>query len=127
MGITNDFITAKHYFEQWIALQKSDDLSHNTIGFFYLQIGDLATAEPYLLQAIASDDCDSAYMNLGHIYLAQKDTTKAMAYYTQSLLTFEDKTMFWEGMDDDLQYLMQYGISTQAYEQILTTLRTQTD
>ena len=65
------------------------------------------------------------YMNLGHVYLIEANEVKALNCYIKSLLSFEDKNLFWQGMRDDYQYLEQYGITPEKYNSVLEEVKSQ--
>ena len=61
-------------------------------------------------------------MNLGHVYLIQKEEKKAIECYVESYNNFISKRQYWEGMKDDLYYLNYNGISSEYYETVLERL-----
>lgn len=59
----------------------------STIGFIYLQKGELANARKYLLDAIyISPDLTSAIANLAEVYLQQGNPAKAISIYSQLII-----------------------------------------
>ncbi len=88
------------------------------MGFLYLQNRDLELAEKNLLKSIELGSKDLGNMNLGHVYLAKKETKKALECYKKSINNFSNKEEFLKGFDDDYQYLEQYGLNKKTHEKI---------
>ena len=65
---------------------------------------------------------DFGNMNLGHVFLIEKEYKKAFETYKSSIEHFEDKKRFFEGYDDDFQYLEKYGISEKKYAEMKNEL-----
>ena len=42
---------------------------------------------------------------------------------SKSLTTFSNKNQFWDGMKDDFQHLVQYGITDEYFQCILEKIR----
>ena len=92
---------------------------HAQLGFYYLCIGDKINALQHIQQSINLGNNGASLMNLGHLSLIEQREREAIEYYRQSLESFEDKAIFWEGMRDDAQYLTQYGITEAYYRSVL--------
>jgi tetratricopeptide (TPR) repeat protein len=114
---------AIHFFEQAINIKPNFREAYGSLGFCYMKIGSINEAEPILLKAIELGDNDTSNMNLGHVYLCKNEEEKAIECYKTSLSHFENKDKFWEGMKDDYQYLVQYGITEAYYQSVLEKIR----
>ncbi len=90
---------------------------YNNLGYTYLGMGNLLEAKAALEKASNLKVDELAQMNLGHVYLAEKDKAKALEYYKQSQQLFDDKEEFINGMKSDYEdaNLAQYGIDKDKY------------
>ncbi len=95
-----------------------------SIGFTHLKIGNLDLAEEYLIKSIEFGGVDFGNMNLGHVYLAKQNKELALQTYIKSVNNFKNKEKFFEGFDDDFQYLVQYGITEQQYNEMKEKITT---
>ena len=66
-------------------------------------------------------------MNLGHVFLAKKEEKKALSYYLRSIEIYSNKDLFWKEMEEDFQYLTQYGINQDYYQSVLQKIRESTE
>jgi tetratricopeptide (TPR) repeat protein len=80
---------------------------------------DKKESKKYLDKCISLNSQDNVTLgNLGHWYLSEGQTSKAMEHYHQCVLLFDDIQEFSEMFLHDLQYLTQYGVTVAAYHQI---------
>ena len=96
----------------------------NSFGFLYLKLGDIINAKPFFQKAIDFGSLDYGNMNMGHVCLAENDKEKALECYKIAVEKFSSKDAFFAGMEDDYQYLTQYGITREWYDKILDKLKT---
>ncbi|MCB0852496.1 MAG: tetratricopeptide repeat protein, partial [Bacteroidetes bacterium] len=128
-NLGNTYSDQQKYDEAILSYEKAIELNHddasafNSMGFLYLQIGELAKAQETLIQAVEKGSQDFANMNLGHVFLALKQEEKAIKCYLKSLTAYSIKDQFWDGMKDDFQYLEQYGITDEYFQGILEKIR----
>lgn len=108
-----------------IELNPNHANAHNNLGFLYLKIGDLAHAAATLKNALAILATPNLYilMNLGHVYFCEGKLEEAISLYRQSLDLFESPGTFFEMMEDDWQYLVQYGVERSVYDGLLADLQ----
>jgi tetratricopeptide (TPR) repeat protein/MinD-like ATPase involved in chromosome partitioning or flagellar assembly len=118
----NEFDKAIENFEKAIAIgQECSTL--NNYGFLYIKTGNLDKASNLLKDAISLGASEFGNMNLGHVFLAQKNQAEALKYYQISLENFADKSLFWKSMEEDIQYLEQYDITQEYFEATLQKLK----
>jgi hypothetical protein len=119
----NEYNKAIEYYNQAICIKPDFSRGHNNLGFLFIKSGDIEKAEKSLQRASALGSLDTGNMNLGHVYLIKGDKNTAILHYQTSLNNFKRKGKFWEGMNDDLQYLTQYGITKEYYRSILEEIK----
>lgn len=74
---------------------------------------DLEQAESYYHRIIDKDPTPGDYLNLGHVYYAQNNLTKAVESYKQSIIKDSGNTRnFVKSMSDDKPTLEKIGIDT---------------
>jgi tetratricopeptide (TPR) repeat protein len=95
----------------------------DVLGWNYIVLGDLNEAEKYLLITVETDKVPTNFQNLGHIYFCRHNFPQALEYYKKSLALFENKELFFENMKNDYQYLVQYNVKQEDYENIQNELR----
>ena len=110
-------------YKKSLQIKPDQDEAYIDIGFIYLIIGSLEKSQEALERALSLGELSYASMNLGHIQLAQKDEAKALDYYYQSIKARDDQQSFWDGMQEDYQYLEQYGITEAYYQSILQKIK----
>jgi len=111
-GTEKDLSKAIDWYEK--AAQQDHQDAMSSLGWEYLIAGKKDIAEKWL----SSDKLvitPYTSMNLGHIYLINGDQEKALELYKKSLDMFKDNQTFFEGYDDDYQYLKQYGLNKELY------------
>ncbi len=96
---------------------------YGALGFNLLVSGEIKIAKEKLIKAIELGCHDIGYMNLGHIYLVEDDENKALECYRKSISSWKNESDFWEGMKDDYQYLEQYGLSKEEYEEVIKKIK----
>jgi tetratricopeptide (TPR) repeat protein len=119
----NDYDQAISCYKKAIAIKPDYAAPLMGLGFLYLKVGHLALAEDALRQSIALGEIAFGNMNLGHVYLAQQAEEKAVACYRLSLGVWENKDVFWQGMEGDFQYFEQYNVSRAQYNAVLQRVR----
>ncbi len=122
-AIRNGYDEAEKYYIQAIKASSNHANSYMNLGFLYLQQGQLESAEEMTLKAVKLGELDVGNMNLGHIYFVKGDIEKAFQAYKTSLHHFKDITKFFEGYDEDYQYLKQYNITQEAYANMKQRLK----
>jgi tetratricopeptide (TPR) repeat protein len=110
-------------YQKAIEIKPDYQEAFGSLGFCLIIIGSIKEAETILLKAIELGDNDTSNMNLGHVYLCKNEEEKAIECYKTSLSHFENKDNFWQGMKDDYQYLVQYGITEAYYQSVLEKIR----
>ena len=118
-----NYLMAKESFQGAIEINSKDSESHNNMGYCLIVLGNLEDAETSLNIALSLNLIAFPDRNLGHVRLAQQKKDEALAYYLKSLIAFEDKAEFWKGMEDDFQYLDQYGINRKDYDTVLAAIK----
>ena len=118
-----EFDKAIEYFQKALELKPDDCEVLNGLGFVFIKSGHLQSADKILSKSIELGNLDFGNMNLGHVYLASGKEEDAIACYKKSLAAFADKSIFGDGMNDDFQYLKQYGITEEYYESIIKKLQ----
>jgi len=111
------------FYQKGIDVNPDSNNAYINLGFALIKMGQIDKAEKYLRIALDLGDKKFSYMNLGHIYLCKKEEKLAVDNYKLSLAAFEDTDEFWKGMNDDLQYLEQYGITKEYYQNILEKIK----
>ncbi len=122
-SVRKDYDQAEKLYKQAIELDSNYANSYMNFGFCYLQQGNLELAEKMTLKSVKLGSLDFGNMNLGHVYFAKGDTEKAFQTYKASLDHFKDITKFFEGYDEDYQYLEQYNITQEAYAEMKQRLK----
>ncbi len=91
-----------------------------------MQSQNLSKAKDIFETALKNGDKPNAFilMNLGHVYYCSQQKEQAMTTYIQSRDLFKDKEMFFSGMEDDWQYLEQYGVNKEDYDFVIEQLKT---
>ncbi len=116
----------KNYNQAIVCYQKELEIKPNdkdvwcSLGWLYFIQGQFTTAEEYFFKSI---EFPNSLMNLGHIRLWQGRQEEAMQFYRQSLEKYEDKAKFFEGMQEDFQYLQPYGVSEAVYQEVMERLK----
>ncbi len=123
MGIVYD--NQQNYDAAIEAYQKAIEINPNmnilpNIGWIYFVDGKIKEAKPYFEKSTSTPE---SLMNLGHIALIENNKEEAINLYKQSLSKFEDKNIFFEGMEDDFQYLEKQGINKEVYQKIIEDLK----
>lgn len=90
------------------------DSGHKNLGFEYFKGGNLALAEIHTSRALELGYPDWAYLDLGHIALAKGDPEKALELYRMCMIKLGDADTFFPALEDDFQYLPQYGVSLET-------------
>jgi len=122
-NIKKDYEKAEEYYLKAIEANTKDENANLSLGFFYIQKGNIELAEKYLLKSVELGSLDLGNMNLGHVYFAKGEKEKALKTYKLSIANFEDKDEFIEGFVDDYQVLKQYGITKEEYDEIENKLQ----
>lgn len=112
-----DYEKAIEYIDEILLISPNDVDAYSLLGIVCFQKGLLKEAKNNMYKGIESSISNK--INLGHIYLCEGDKNKALEYYKKGFFAFENKNEFWKDMKDDLQYLLQYGITEEYYNQIL--------
>ncbi len=99
--------------------------AYASLGFMYIQFGEIEKAKKVLLQAIELGCYDPGYMNLGHYYLYEGDIDKALETYKAGLEKTGNDQQFFINFDDDFKYLRPYGIKENVYQEIRKHLQEQ--
>lgn len=113
---------AVEIYLQSLTMDEDHEVYNNNIGYLYLMTGELEKAFHYLQHSLELGLLDFANRNLGHCYLVKGEQAQALNYYQASWQAFDSKAEFWSGMENDFQYLKQYGLTLDTYEAIKTAL-----
>ena len=113
---------AVEIYLQSLTMDEDHEVYNNNIGYLYLMTGELEKAFHYLQHSLELGLLDFANRNLGHYHLIKEKQEQALAHYQASWQAFETKAEFWSGMENDFQYLKQYGLTLDTYEAIKTAL-----
>lgn len=96
------------------------------LAWCHFVLGNLDLALKHYLYIIENFSIEKGgmniYLNLGHVYFA-KNEINSHECYIKSHDLFADKLEFWDEMQDDFQYLEQYGITRKYYDQALMELK----
>ena len=117
-----DYDKAEEFYLKAIDANPKYENALGNLGFFYIQQGKLELAKKYLLKSVELGSLNFGNMNLGHVYFAEGDKQQAYETYKKSIENFEDKNKFFEGFDDDFQYLEQYGITKENFNEMKNKL-----
>jgi len=117
-----DYDKAEEFYLKAIEANPKYENANMNLGFFYLQRGNIELSEKYLVKSVELGSSDFGNMNLGHVYLAKGEKEKALDTYKLSIANFGDKDKFIEGFVDDYQYLKQYSITEDEYNEIKNKL-----
>ena len=117
-----EYETAIEYFNKVISLNEKFVGAYISLGHVYLIIGKVALAKEYSQKANQLGESVYSNMNLGHIYLIEKNEVKALKFYKLSLESFSDSEQFLKEFDKDIPHLQQYGIGKKQYDQIVLQL-----
>jgi tetratricopeptide (TPR) repeat protein len=127
MGLAYDnegeYEKAIESYQQAIKIQPDNQNAYTDLGFCLIKFAIINEAETILLKAIELGGNLKGNMYLGHVYLCKNEEEKAIECYKTSLSHFENKDNFWQGMKDDYQYLVQYGITEAYYQSVLEKIR----
>lgn len=127
MGVTyrrkGEFDLAIRAFQKAIQIKPNDPDPFNGLGYVFFASGKIMQAEIPLKNSISLGSKDFANMNLGHVRLGQNQEEEALKCYLKSINSFSDENSFWRDMNDDLQYLKQYGITDDYYQSVIEKLR----
>ena len=110
-------------YEKAIEIKPDYEYAWMSLGWLSLKSGNLQKAHEALFKSVELGSIDFGNMNLGHVYLCQNEISKALECYQISKTNFSSEEDFWEGMEDDFQYLEQYGVSKEVYQDILKQIR----
>ena len=62
-------------------------------------------------------------LNAGHLYLIENREEKALESYRKSVAKFDDPSEFWDGYNDDYQYLEQHGVARKDYFELIPFIK----
>jgi len=123
----------KNYEKSEECYQKSIEINpeyasgYFNLGWLYFIQGKFEASKKQFLKSWELDkNTPQTPMNLGHIALQQGKEAEAEKLYFESLALFEKedkRDKFFEGMEDDFQYLAPYGVSRQTYDALLAKLQ----
>lgn len=115
-----------------IQFLKGEGLANNSLGAYYLQVGDLEKALPYVLEAERvyksagdfSANLLAVYNNLGIIYNRTGDTKKAIGVYRDAILLAEkeeiaqSQAILYNNLGSAYDNLKQYDSALWAFEKV---------
>lgn len=123
-----EYENAMNSYEKAIEIDPSLPRAYNGLGFTLIKAGLLEKAKNILEQGLNLKITNHAYayeyMNLGHVLLCKGNEKESIEYYRKSLVALDDKTSFWNAMNEDFEYLKQYGITKKYYEGVLKKVTT---
>ena len=122
-GNLGDKDKAIECYEKAIEIKPDDADTWMSLGWLFLKSGNLQRSHETLFKSVELGIIDFGNMNLGHVYLCQSEISKALEYYQISKNNFSSEEAFWEGMEDDFQYLEQYEVTKEVYQDILKQIR----
>lgn len=114
---------ALNAYQKALKIQPDDINTNINLGFLSLQANDLEEAEARFKHGIQLGSANYGNMNLGHIRLIKQDQKEAITYYKKSLEAFDNQEEFWAGMEEDFQYLEQYGINKKSYQKVMDEIK----
>jgi Tfp pilus assembly protein PilF/GTPase SAR1 family protein len=121
--IRKDYDKAVIYYRKALAINPKNLDLHMCLGFLYFQTQKLDLAKKYLQESIKLGSLDIGNMNLGNILFAEKQPEKAFEKYKLAIQNFKDVNVFFEGLDDDFQYLQQYGVTEDEFIEMKAKLK----
>ncbi len=118
-------------YNQVVKLNPENSAAFGKIGWIALILHKLKESEKAFLKEIELKKQNAAYhpfMNLGHIYLIQKNTPKAIEWYKKAIESCKDTAQleeFYEGMESDYSEIKmsELHITTEAYQKIIAQLK----
>jgi len=122
-GKQGNYEEAIKCYQKAIEINPKDQDYQMNLGWQYLLAGELELSQKYLSKSVELGSHDYGNMNLGHIHFANGNKAKALEVYQLSIDYFKDKKTFFIGYADDFQYLEQYGVSKQEYQQMEINLK----
>ncbi|MFK8103424.1 MAG: tetratricopeptide repeat protein [Saprospiraceae bacterium] len=126
-------IEAVESCQKWLEIEPVNGAAWNILGWYLLLMddSDIAAAGVPISKAweLSNEQDYLASMNLGHVELLQGNKEKAFAWYQKSILLWEDKASFFEGMRKDYEDLKMAarGIDQVNYNTILQKLKEGSD
>ena len=117
-NVIKDYDRAEEYFKKSIKADPNSSNNQMLFGFFQFKTGKLDLAKEMLLKSIELGSLDYGNMNLGLVYLAEKEDKKALVALKKSIDNFDDIDVFLKGFDEDYQDLKQYKVSQNKYKEI---------
>ena len=119
-----DFKNALEYHLKAKKIDPDNAWNLRQIGWCNFVIGNIESARFYYLKVVKKfRKATYSLMNLGHIELCRKNIKQAFYYYKKSLDEWECNKEFFEGFDDDFQFIKPYGISREEYQKIKEELQ----
>lgn len=93
----------------------------------YFMMEDLVLARKYCNKVINIHPINTDYLNLGHIFFAEKNTKKAVECYVKGLTMTDKQSDFWNLFEDDIKYLLKNGVQKETISMIIDAVKYQTD
>lgn len=109
-------------FQYSIKIAPKASEAYSNLGFCYLKLKDFENAELNFREAISYGDRDIAYMNLGHIYLIEKNIPMALNNYSECLKNMKPQSIFFKTILDDYPFLNKFDITKDVFKNILLRL-----
>ncbi|MGB0983540.1 MAG: tetratricopeptide repeat protein, partial [Saprospiraceae bacterium] len=122
-----EYLESIKCYEKAIAIKHDYSSPYINLGFTLFKTGNFPKAENILKQGIELGSIDLNNMNLGHVYLTQDKETAALVCYVKAYNAFDNKEQYWEGMEDDFQYLEHHGVSKAYYRGILEKIKSRVE
>lgn len=125
--LIGNYSKANDCYEKWKIISPEDaDLWHS-IGWMFLYLFQLEQSTYHLKKAwdLSENRHKDAAMNIGHILLYRSRKNEALSWFGKSLALSWDENFFEWDMNSDYTDLKMadHGISREAYDDILQTLR----
>lgn len=108
----NRYEEALKYYYKVEFLDENSLKAGRAIAWCALLSGDYQQSEKYYEKLIAEAPIDEDFLNMGHLYLAQKNVQEAIVYYKKYSERVGTTDRFIESINNDKIYLRKVGVDT---------------
>jgi tetratricopeptide (TPR) repeat protein len=119
----DDMTTMESYLDKILKLEREERDFYGKLGWTYFVINQLEESKIYFEKAIKLEGHYTDYMNYGHILLTAGEKEKAINNYQISIQKVKKIKQFFEGMEEDYEYLEKNGITREVFDLLVSELR----